>query len=204
VNDLSAPITADDAAWASVNTPLDPGELKTFCQDIERLFRINPMLEFRRWEKLADNQYRMAVKNISQEEPFELETELQVEDQAEGLTIHYSHGLKKKTVLKFEPASQGSKLTIIDDYSGMSEDERQNKIYEVDRSITNWADYLQRFIILWRRCSGFTLWRWYMRRIWQPMKPIGRRITYILLWITAAEIALIALGVAIYFLENAS
>ena len=33
------------------------------------------------------------------------------------------------------------------------------------------------------------------------MKPTARRITYILLWITVVEIALIALGVAIYFVE---
>ena len=40
-----------------------------------------------------------------------------------------------------------------------------------------------------------------MKRIWQPMKPMGRRITYILLWITVVELALIALGTAIYFVE---
>jgi hypothetical protein len=42
-----------------------------------------------------------------------------------------------------------------------------------------------------------------MRRIWQPMKPSARRITYMLLWISLAEVALIALGVAIYFVEFA-
>jgi len=201
VSELSAPISTEDAAWASVNTPLKVDQLKTFSQDIERLFRINPMLEFQQWEKLADNRYRMAVTNISQETPFELETELQVENHAESITIHYSNGVKKKTILKFEPAEQGSKLTIIDDYAGLSEEERQNRLQEVDKSLTNWATYLQRFLIVWQRWSRFALWRWYMRRIWQPMKPTGRRITYILLWITVVEMALISLGVAIYFIE---
>jgi hypothetical protein len=36
-----------DAAWATINTPLEVNELKLFCQDIERLFRINPMLHFK-------------------------------------------------------------------------------------------------------------------------------------------------------------
>lgn len=201
MNERTAPIPTEDAAWASVNTPLKFDELKIFCQDIERLFRINPMLEFYQWENLGDDQYRMAVKNISQETPFELETELQVENQAEGLTIHYNNGLKKKTILKFEPSAQGSRLTIIDDYSDLSEEERQNRLHEVDKSLTNWADYLQRFMIMWQRWSHSALWRWYMRRIWQPMKPAGRRITYMLLWITAVEMALIALGTAIYFTE---
>jgi hypothetical protein len=203
VNETAAPITTEDAAWASVNTPLKLEELIAFSQDIERLFRINPMLEFSQWENLGDNQYRMAVKNTSHETPFDLETELRVETQAESITIHYSNGLKKKTVLKFEPSVQGSKLTIIDDYAGLSEAERQNRLGEVDKSLTNWAEYLQRFIITWQRWSRFAPWRWYMRRIWQPMKPMGRRITYILLWITVAEIALISLGVTIYFLEYA-
>jgi hypothetical protein len=35
------------------------------------------------------------------------------------------------------------------------------------------------------------------------MKPAGRRITYMLLWITVVEFALIALGVGIYFVEYA-
>ena len=201
MNDHAAPTTSEDAAWASINTPLSIDELKLFCNDIERLFRINPMLEFSPWENLAKDRYRISVTNSSQEIPFKLETDLQVEEQADGITIHYSNGLKKKTQLKFEAAGQGSRLTIIDDYTGLSEEERQDRLHEVDRSLSNWASYLQRFITTWQRWSRFALWRWYMRRVWQPMKPIGRRITYMLLWITVVEIALIALGVTIYFIE---
>lgn len=202
MNDLTAPIASDDAAWSLINTPLKIDELKTFCQDIERLFRINPMLEFSRWENLANDSYRMSVTNISQETPFKLETELQVEHQAENITIHYSNGLKKKTVLMFEPSEQGSKLTIIDDYSGLSDEQRKSRLHEVDKSLTNWAYYLQRYLSLWQRWSRYSLWRWYMRRVWQPMKPSGRRITYMLLWITVVEIALISLGATIYFIER--
>lgn len=201
MNEPSAPVSTADAAWASIITPLRIEELKAFCEDIERLFRINPMLEFSQWENLADDQYRMAVKNISQATPFELETELRVENLDNDIVIHYSNGLKKKTVLKFEPCTEGSRLTIIDDYEGLSEAERQSRLHEVDKSLINWADYLQRFIILWKRWSRFGLWRWYMRRVWQPMKPTARRITYMLLWITVVEIALLALGVAVYYIE---
>ena len=203
MNDLSAPISTEDAAWASVNTPLSVDELKAFSRDIERLFRINPMLEFHDWERLADDRYCMAVKNTSQEQPFELQTELLVDEGEDCIVIYYSNGLKKKTVLQFEPSEHGSRLTIIDDYTDASEQERESGLDQVDKSLTSWADYLQRFTIMWHRWSRFTWWRWYMRRIWQPMKPAGRRITYILLWITVVEIALIALGTAIYFVEYA-
>ena len=80
---------ADDAAWAAINTPLGVDELMTFCQDIERLFRINPMLEFNAWEKLSDNNYHMAVKNTSQDEPFEIDVEISVKQKADEITIHY-------------------------------------------------------------------------------------------------------------------
>lgn len=203
MNQAAAPIQAEDAAWASVNTPLSVEQLTAFCMDIERLLRINPMLEFRQWTRLADDRYRMVVKNISQAEPFELETELRVDQQPGNLTIHYSDGIKQKTVLQFEPSEHGSRLTIIDDYSGASEKDRDAGLSMVDKSLTIWADYLQRFIIMWQRWSKFAFWRWYMRRIWQPMKPAARRITYILLWITVVEIALIALGTAVYFVEYA-
>ena len=201
-NVTEATIAANDAAWAAINTPLSTEDLMTFCQDIERLFRINPMLEFKTWETLSDNRYRMAVKNIShKEEPFELDVKMNVEQNADEITIHYENGVKKKTILKIEPSEFGSKLTITDNYTGMSEDERQSHLHEVDKSLINWANYLQRFLITWKKWSKFALWRWYMKRIWQPMKPTGRRVTYMLLWITLVEVALITLGVGIYFSE---
>lgn len=196
-----APIAAEDAAWAAVNTPLSVDELKVFCQDIERLFRINPMLEFNTWEQLANNRYRMAVKNISQEQPFNLDVELEAEQQSDEIIIHYANGIKKKTIFKIEPSEYGSKLTIIDDYGNLSEEERSARINEVDKSLVNWADYLQRFLITWKKWSKHRWWRWYMKRIWQPMKPTGRRITYMFLWITLVEIALIVLGAGIYWSE---
>ncbi len=202
MNNVTEATIADDAAWAAINTPLSTEDLMTFCQDIERLFRINPMLEFKAWETLSDNRYRMAVKNIShKEKPFELDVKMNVEKKEDEITIHYENGIKKKTIIKIEPSEYGSKLTITDNYTGLSEDERQSHLHEVDKSLVNWANYLQRFLITWKKWSKFALWRWYMRRIWQPMKPTGRRVTYMLLWITLAEVALITLGAGIYLSE---
>lgn len=194
-------VKEEDAAWAAINTPLSVEDLILFCQDIERLFRINPMLEFSEWAKLSDTQYRMAARNISQEVPFEIDTEINVEQTTNEIVLNYSKGIKSKTVFIIEPSEYGSKLTITDYYDNLSEKQRQSKIQEVDKSIVNWADYLQRFLITWNKWSKFSLWRWYMKRIWQPMKPTGRRVTYMLLWITLVEIALITLGVGIYLSE---
>jgi len=200
-NQAVSPVTTEDAAWASINTPLDVETLKSFCQDIERLFRINPMLEFETCQSLDNDRYFFSGRNISQEPAFDFEFELQVEELPEGLRINYSQGLKASTTIKIEPAEQGSKLTITDNYNGISEEERKSRMDEVDKSLITWAHYLQKFTLSWKRWSWFGPWRWYMHRVWQPMKPTGRRITYMLLWITAAEIALIALGVGIYWAE---
>jgi len=194
-------ISENDAAWATINTPLSVEALGIFCQDIERLFRINPMLEFESWEKLYEDNYHMVVKNSSQDTPFDLDTKVTVKRSGNEIYLHYSSGIKTKTIFKIEPSEFGSKLTITDNYDGLSEKERQLKINEVDKSLITWADYLQRFIIMWNKWSKFGLWRWYMKRIWQPMKPAGRRITYMILWITLVEIALITLGVGVYLSE---
>ncbi len=178
-------------------------ELVAFCGDVERLLRINPMLEFSRWEELGAGRYLVAGRNISQEEPFEYEFELRCERLSDGLRISYSSGLKTSTTLTVESTSRGSKLTLTDSYDGLAPEQREARLGEVDKSITVWAGYLQKYLQNWLRWSRIGVWRWYMRRVWQPMKPSGRRITYMLLMISAFEVVLIALGVAIYYLEYA-
>lgn len=201
MNKQILPLAAEDAAWASLNTPLTVDELKSFCHDTERLFRINPMLEFSQWQPLNSNRFLFSGKNISQETPFDFEIEIQIIELADGLQVNYSQGIKTSTTFKIEPAPQGSKLTIIDRYDGISEEDRMENMDQVDKSIVVWANYLQKFLLTWHKWSGFAPWRWYMKRVWQPMKPTARRITYMLLWISVVEVALIALGFAIYVVE---
>jgi len=203
----SAPIATEDMAWASIETPLSMDELTLFCQDIERLFRINPMLIFKDWQTTEKNAYQFSGQNISQEEAFDFDLTLNVKTLPDGVQINYQQGVKSRTTFTIEAVDAGSqsksKLTITENYNGMSEQERKEQLHTVDRSLTVWAKYLQQYFLSWQRWSRFRLWRWYMQRVWQPMKPSGRRITYMLLWITAFEIALIILGVTIYYIEYA-
>ena len=210
MNDSStAPVANEDVAWASIETPLDVDELKLFCQDIERLFRINPMLIFKDWQANKEDGFQFSGQNISQEEAFDFDLTLSINAVTDGVQINYQQGVKSSTTFTIEAADSGSnlnsksKLTITENYNGMSEQERKENLHTVDRSLTVWAKYLQQYFLSWQRWSRFGLWRWYMKRVWQPMKPSGRRITYMLLWITAFEIALIILGVAIYYIEYA-
>jgi hypothetical protein len=201
MNEMVNPTAAEDAAWAAINTPLSVDQLHEFCRDVERLFRINPMLEFSSFESPGDNRYSMAGQNISQETPFEFDVSFTVNELPDGLQIDYDSGVKSSTRLMIEAAPQGSKLTITDAYERLPAQDREQHLKEVDRSLVRWAEYLQRYLISWRRWHRFPPWRWYMTRVWQPMKPMARRITYILLWISVVEVALIALGAAIWFVE---
>jgi hypothetical protein len=200
--EATPPIESQDAAWASFLAPLDSEALHAFCLDIERLFRINPYLEFDSWEQRGENRYHFSGRNSSQEPALAFALDLMVEPTPDGLIIRYAQGLKSSTTLRIEAEEgKGSKLTIIEDYSGVSEAERNERLQEVDKSLTRWAGDLQAFLVMWQRWSWLSPWRWYMHRIWQPLKPTGRRIVYMFIWISIVEVALIALGAAIYWNE---
>lgn len=202
MNTEALPASSEDAAWASFKTPFSEKQLLEFCQDVERLFRINPYLEFSQWEQKGSNQYHFAGKNISTEPTvLEFTLDLTVESLEDGIRVNYAQGLKSSTTFKVEPSAEGSQLTITEDYGSIPEQERQERLNEVDRSLIKWANDIQMYIMQWQRWSKFPLWRWYMRRVWQPLKPTARRIVYMILWISVVEIALIALGGAIYWAE---
>ena len=193
--------THEDKAWVEFRTPLDQAALLEFCQDVERLFRINPYLVFKRWEKISARQFYLRAVNNSQTPVFEIDTEMTVQPVPDGLNICYARGLKSSTHFYIEALQEGSRFVIEEKYEGVPECARVRRLHEVDRSLKKWAEELQHYLLQWQRWAWFRPWQYYKQRVWQPMKPIARRITFILLCITAIEIALIGLGAAIYLIE---
>ena len=191
----------EDKAWVEFKTPLDQAALLEFCQDVERLFRINPYLVFRRWETVSAGQYRLHAVNHSQTPAFEIDTGITVEPLQDGLEIHYSRCLKSSTRITVRESSGSSSLVIEEKYEGVPESERLDRLGEVDRSLTKWAEEIQHYLLHWQRWAWFGPWRYYKKQIWQRMKPAARRITFLLLCISAVEIALIGLGLVIYLIE---
>jgi len=188
-----------DQAWVVIDTELSPEALLAFCRDVERLLRINSMFEFMTWQALGENAYRMHVKNLSIQS--ELDTVIRVTPMAEGLTIAYDDGLKAVTELRVEAMEGGSKLTIIDDYSAVPRAEREARMGEVDKSLVPWGRDLHTFLRMWKRWSGVGIWRWYMRRMWLPMKPSARRISFMLIGITAVEFVMFLFVFIIFWFE---
>jgi len=187
---------ATDAAWVTVDVPLAPQEAAAFCGDLERLYRINPYLEFQSW-RAAGTGVDAVFRNLSNGREYILRLTPERLSEREFI-VHYDRGIKRQTRFQIEPAAGGTRLIITDDYSGAVSADTA----EVDRSLHAWGVALRDYLRREARWGRFPLWRCYMRRVWVPMKPAARRITFIILMVALAEIALFALVMAIYWAEK--
>jgi hypothetical protein len=188
-----------DAAWVVIKSPLPAAELRAFCADIERLFRINSQLRLRSWRQTGDADYFLEAANLAIDRP--IATALKVAALPDGWRVAYANGLKTATEFRIAATNEGPTLTITDDYSGTPAAERGARLDEVDRSLVTWGHDISRYLRQWRQWSWCPPWRWYMRRVWQPMTPIARRVAYMLYIITALELAAFLAVIAIYWLE---
>jgi hypothetical protein len=189
-----------DAAWVTIDTPLAPARMVDFCRDLERLYRINPYLEFRHWHDRPGGGAEVSYRNLSNGRDVVLQLRQAPESEL-AFTVHYDRGIKRSTRFEIEPADGGSRLKIIDDYDSLADSQTQD-LGAVDCSLHAWGVALRDYLIREARWGHISLWRCYMRRVWVPMKPAARRITYIILLITLAEIALSLLVLAIYWVET--
>lgn len=194
------PAHGRDAAWVTIETPLSTAALLAFCrEDVERLFRINSQLRFDAWRRTGEDGYRMRARNLSNGRV--LETDLHAESLPDGLRIVYGDGLKTATTFCVEDAPGGARLVVTDDYSGTPIGDRRSRADEVDRSLVQWGYDLRHFLARWHRWSRNAVWRWYMNRIWKPMTPMGRRVVFALVVISALEFLAFLLVMTIFVLE---
>ncbi|MAG96620.1 MAG: hypothetical protein CMM08_08050 [Rhodospirillaceae bacterium] len=194
------PTNDDDAAWVTIETPFDADRLRRFLEDIKRLYRINSMLEFEELRQTGDREYRLKAKNLSNGRS--VETDLEVRRADGGVIVTYSNGLKTSTTFRVDPKPDGNaQLVVTDDYGGTSGEEREARIDEVDKSLVQWGRDLHRYLRLSKRWSAVPGWNFYMRRVWQPMKPSARRICYLLSMITLAEFVVFLMVFSVFWLE---
>ena len=186
-----------------VDTPLSLPALREFCADIERLFRINPYLEFQRWQRTGADGIHASFRNLSNQQMVALDLRIERESD-DAFALIYRAGIKARTRFVLEPAGAGSRLTITDDYAGSPPAEREQRLHEVDKSLTAWGWALHEYLRREQRWGGYAPWRWYMRRLWLPMTPRARRISYMLVLLTAAELVLVLLVATIYWIEFAN
>ena len=72
----------------------------------------------------------------------------------------------------------------------------------MDKSLTAWAEALRLYFLRLRRWSWLPGWRWYIRRVWMPMKPSARRIVWFIYLITVAEFFFFLFVLLIFLIER--
>jgi hypothetical protein len=191
----------DDAAWVKVEMPLPPAALHEFLLDIERLFRINPWLEFERIERPAAGRLRLFGRNHSNSQPLEIGVSLAESFPGRSLVLSYDKGIKRETRLEIDAAPAGSVLTITETYDTPSEGQREERLKEVDHSLLPWAAALRDYLRNRARWAWLPGHRWYLERFWLGMTPRQRRIVRLLVWTTVAEFVVFLFVFAIYWNE---
>jgi hypothetical protein len=195
------PVASSDAAWVSLPTPLPPAGLAELCRDIEAIFRVNPYYYFKVWRQAGATAYTLEFENQSNQTQNTLAIQVST-GPGPGFTVHYDRGLKKRTVFTIEPAPHGSQLTVTDDYESIPASEREQHLPEVDKSLKAWGEALRLYFLRQKRWAWLPGWRWYLRRVWIPMKPSARRIVWLLYLITVAEFFFFLFVMLIYLIEQ--
>ena len=190
----------NDHAWVSIETPFDHQGVTAFLDDVERLFRINSQLVFEDWKSLGDGEYQFTANNLSNEKT--LSTGFKAVREGDTLTLTYTQGLRTTTTFRLDPKPDGTvDLIITDDYAGSPSDERLARIDEVDTSLVQWGRDLRLYLLNWKKWAWIPGWKWYMRRVWQPMRPMARRICYLLIMVTLLEFVAFLMVFTIFWLE---
>lgn len=190
----------NDSAWVSIETPYDITEMSGFLDDVERLFRINSLLIFENWRSLGNGEYQFEAENLSNKKFVKIG--FKAVREGDTLTVTYSSGLKTTTTFRLEPQPDGTaSLIVTDDYSGTTTEERRARIEEVDKSLIQWGRDLRQYLLMWKKWGWVPGWKWYKRRVWQPMRPMGRRICTMLIIITLLEFVAFLMIFLIFWLE---
>lgn len=205
-------VSKQDAAWVNVETALTPAQLFEFIIDAERLFRLNPYLEIRAWQASqgrVSEGARIRLKYLNEMNGVARELEMTVSEFKPGVgyTLQYSEGLKCATEISVAAKGQGAELMIKDYYRPFEEQPddtpelRAARLAEVDRSLTPWGVAIRRYLLSLARWRWLPFYRPLRERFWYTMAPRNRRISRLMIWITALEFFAFLFVFLIYWLE---
>ena len=192
--------TSEDKAWVEIVAPVDMHVVRSLCEDLECLYRINPYLDFKIWRNTGPDQFHIEFHNNSNDQDVVLDI-TRVRDSDNAFSVQYAQGLKAATRFELSVTPQGSKLVITDDYNRLTAGEREQRINEVDKSLEVWGKDVYEYLMRYKRWGWFAPWRWYMRRMWTPMSPMARRVTWMVILVDMAFFGLFLFVMLIYWIE---
>ncbi|MBM3391102.1 MAG: hypothetical protein FJY34_03895 [Betaproteobacteria bacterium] len=183
----------DNAAWVDIDLPQPAQDVAEYLRDVERLLRLNPYLEIRRFEKAPQG---FALEALNEMNGCAVSQRLTFDAAGlRGYVLRYDTGLKQTTEVAVEPHRAGSRLRIRETYRPPADDA---ELAQVDRSLTPWGQSIRRHFMglaRWGRLPGYRRWR---ERVWLGMKPRERRVTRLIVWATLVEFFVFVAAVFLY------
>lgn len=191
---MAEPADSENAAWVDIELPLAPQQALDYARNIERFLRLNPHLEISRFEREAEDRYRL--EGLNEMNGLAVSARLTFrEEGADGFRLDYDSGLKLATQVTATAHAAGALLTIRESYR---QPEREADLVQVDRSLTPWGMSIRRHVLGLARWGRLPLYRWWRERIWLGMRPRERRVTRLIVWATLIEFAVFVAAVWVY------
>lgn len=201
--------TVEDSAWISVDLPLPAGELYTFMQKVERLFRLNPFLEIKSWQEEKPGSIcqgkQIRFDSLNEMNGLQQQLVLEVSEVQPGssFSLRYESGLKQDTVFSVQGLTPTtSQLIVKERYPAeISAAERESRLNEVDRSLVPWGAAIHGYFVRRRRWGWLPFYNRLQDTFWLGMTPRHRRIARLLILTTALEFVVFLFVFIIYWLE---
>ena len=206
MTDLSTATTEAQAntAWVAIAIPVPPHQLFDFLQNTERLFRLNPYLDIKKWTGVAGaKRFHIHALNEMNGVTYDLAITIESSQPDASLFLSYDKGLKRALEITLQPSADGSVLTLRDHYHEPTGENHEEQLKEVDHGLTHWAASIRQYVLGLQRWGWFWPYRWYRERFWLSMRPTHRRIARMLIWVTALEFIVFLFVFIIYWLELA-
>lgn len=198
---------ADNAAWVTVEVPLAPAHAFEFVTRLERLLRLNPHLQVEAWSEepgpfAPGKRWRLKALNEMNGLRYEVALTLEELEPGRRFLASWDCGLKRALEVGVAPHGAGATLTLKEHYHSPEGPQREERLKEVDASLTPWGVALRRHLIARRRWGWLPFYRPLRERFWLAMTPLQRRIGRLLIWITVLEFAVFLLVVGVFWAER--
>lgn len=200
----STTLDKENSAWVTLAIPAPPEELTVFLKNVERLFRLNPYLDIKQWEELADNRFHLKALNEMNGVHYDLDIALESQ-QGMRAFLRYSQGLKAALEVTIEAGSDSKNaiLTLREYYHKTESALDEQQLKEVDHGLVPWGNCIRAYVQGMRRWSWFKPYCWYREKFWLGMRPTHRRIALMLGWVTLLEFVVFLFIFVIYWSELA-
>lgn len=191
----------EDRARAETHIPIEADALFEFVSDIERLLRLNPLLEIETWQRMPDGM-RFAAQNETTGRRIETAVRVEKTPATRSIVLRYADGLKRATTLAVERGDGGGCVLVVTEHYPVIADTQDPRVAEVDRSLIPWVNAIRSHLLDRRRWGWLPGWRWWAGRFMLGIPPRQRRIVRMIVWVSVLEFVVFLFVAAIFWLER--